>query len=95
MAGFSLRRCSRRLGRGLGLGLAGLLIAWAGLGLGCQPVVPGTIMGAHGPIHLADITAILNDPNLPDDAARRQALRDLGITDEALIDVLIQNASSL
>ena len=93
MAGFNLCRYARQAGRSLGLGLAGLLIA--GAGLGCQPTVPGTIMGANGPIHLSDITAVLNDPNLPDDAARRQALRDLGITDEALIDLLIQNASSL
>jgi hypothetical protein len=95
MSGSSLCRQSRRLGRGLGLGLAGLIVSLAGLNLGCQPVVPGVIMGADGPVSLADITAVFNDPDLADDAARRQALRDLGITDEALIDVLIAEGASL
>lgn len=79
---------------GLCLGLAGLLIL-IGLQLGCQTVVPDTIMGADGPITLTEINAVLNDPDLTDDAARRQALRDLGITDEAVIDLLIEEASSL
>ena len=93
MSGFCLHRRCHRVGWGLGLAFSGLMFCLAGLG--CQPQVPDTLIGVNGPIHLSDVTAILNDPDLTDDAARRQALRDLGITDEALIDVLIQDGASL
>lgn len=76
------------------MALAGLAIL-VGLQLGCQAVVPDTVMGTDGPVTLTEIKAVLDDPNLADDAARRQALRDLGITDETVIDLLIAEASSL
>jgi hypothetical protein len=89
MSGYSVRRPLRQFRRALGLGLAGLAVSAAGLILGCQPPVENAIIGTNGPIHVSEVTAILNDTNL-DDAAKRQALRDLGITDEQLIDVLIR-----
>jgi hypothetical protein len=94
MPHISLHRFFRRWGRGAGLAVAGLALG-IGLQLGCQTVVPDTIMGADGPVTLTQIKAVLNDSDLTDDAARRQALRDLGITDEAVIDLLIEEASSL
>lgn len=91
MAGTCFRRHRSWLAWGLGLSIA-LAVVWTGSG--CQPTVPGSIIGPNGPIQLSDITAILDDADL-DEAARREALRALGITDELLIDVLIEDGSSL
>jgi hypothetical protein len=86
---FSLRRRFREVGWGLAWGLAGVVVCSTGLSLGCQPPVPNEIVGVNGPIHVDEITAILHDTSL-DDTAKRHALRDLGITDEEFIDVLIR-----
>lgn len=93
MSANSLRRQRRETGWGLSLGVIGLMFCLAGPG--CQTQVPDALIGANGPIYLSDITAILNDSDLTDDAERRQALRDLGITDESLIQVLIEDGASL
>jgi hypothetical protein len=50
---------------------------------------PAELTGAEGQDIIMDqITPILNDANLDNDA-KRQALRDLGIEDEDLLDVLL------
>ncbi|HOB76307.1 MAG TPA: hypothetical protein PKG54_17490 [Phycisphaerae bacterium] len=89
VCGSLFRRCSRRFGRGVGLKLAGLALCLAGWVPGCQPPAHNVIMGVNGPIRLEAITRILDNPELTEDQ-KRQELRNLGITDEDLIDVLIR-----
>jgi hypothetical protein len=82
------RNSARRAAGNLGLVLvAGLLVAG---GAGCSPDVSDVLVDASGQeIRITAITAITQDPGL-DEAAQRQALRDLGITDEDLIDLLVR-----
>ena len=73
--------------------LAYLLLAASAAVSGCGFTVPTTyphsIIGADGqPIVFDDINKIVNDPDLSDDQ-KRQALRDLGLQDEILIDALL------
>ncbi len=89
LCGSHFRRCSRPFGWGRGLGWAGLVLCLAGFLPGCHPPAQNVIVGANGPIRLEAITRILDDPDLTEDE-KRQDLRDLGITDEELIDVLIR-----
>jgi CO/xanthine dehydrogenase FAD-binding subunit len=57
--------------------------------IGCQPAYRNALIGADGtPIRLEAVQAILGNGQLTEDE-KRQALRDIGITDEALIDVLL------
>lgn len=83
-------RCSavRRLLRAA----PGLLAAgWSATTLGCRPpVYPDMASNDGGAIRLEEIQAITADANLSE-ADQRQALRALGIADEELIDLLIQN----
>jgi len=63
-------------------------------GLGCQPPYSFVITGADdAAIRQSAIDSIVQDTTLTDDQ-KRQALRDLGITDENLIDVLIQSSGT-
>jgi hypothetical protein len=84
-----LRRHSRWLGRSLGLVFVGLAFCVAGSLPGCVSSYENELVGTNGTIDLEDITSILNDTGM-DTAQQRQALRDLGITDEDLIDSLLR-----
>jgi hypothetical protein len=56
---------------------------------GCEPPLPAALTDPDGVfIREPAISRILDDPDLTEDQ-QRQALRDLGITDESLIDFLI------
>ncbi len=79
-----VRRRGRRNGR-----LAGVILAGC-VGLcGCQPPFNDVLEGANGvQIRLTAVDKILNNPDLTEEE-KRQALRDLGITDEDLIDALL------
>lgn len=73
--------------------LAHLLLAASAAISGCGFTVPTTyshsVIGADGqPIVFEDINEIINDLDLSDDQ-KRQALRDLGLQDETLIDALL------
>ena len=66
---------------------------WAGIlalaAAGCEAPVPNALVDGNGSqIRLSAITAILGDADLNEEQ-KRQALRDLGISDESLIDALI------
>jgi len=66
----------------------------AALGAGCGTVPASTfsnsVVGTNGQVILFDdLKEIAADPNLPDDEARKQAFRDLGIEDEKLIEALL------
>jgi len=87
---FSFRSRWRQAVRGLGLELAGLCCGLGALTAGCVSPDTNVLQGENGPITLEAINRILNDADL-DEAETRQALRDLGITDEQLIDVLMQD----
>ncbi|HSW45049.1 MAG TPA: hypothetical protein VLM89_05715 [Phycisphaerae bacterium] len=69
----------------------GLLAGLLALGFtGCGPPVANVLVGANGEsIRLSTVDAIYLNPELTPEE-KRQALRDLGITDESLIDVLLQ-----
>lgn len=74
--------------------LLGTCVAWASL-TGCgiltyqRTEFPDQLVGANGEdILLDDLNDILNDPNL-DAEGKRQALRDLGIEDEDLLDAIL------
>lgn len=56
----------------------------------CAPtVLPHTLVDANGdPISMEEIENITSDTSLSDDEQREQ-LRELGITDESLIDLLV------
>jgi hypothetical protein len=57
--------------------------------MGCQPPLPDVLVDENGnTIRLSSITPVLANDDLSDDQ-KRQALRDLGITDEELIDALL------
>jgi hypothetical protein len=72
--------------------LAYLLAASAtisGCGFTVPTTYPKSVIGADGrPIIFDDISKIINDLDLSDDQ-KRQALRDLGLQDEILIDALL------
>lgn len=89
VCGSLFRRLSRLRRRGLGPGLAGLAVGVAGLVSGCQPPLQNVIVGVNGPVRLDAVMQILEDDDLTEDQ-KRQELRNLGITDEDLIDVLIR-----
>ena len=66
-----------------------LLTGLAGCGSGAPTTFPNQLVGADGqPIVLDDVEAIVNDTDLTDDEKRNQ-LRELGIEDEELIDLLL------
>jgi hypothetical protein len=74
-------------------GIAACAIGGAALPVGCgvtAPIdFPHQLVGADGTrITLEQVEEIVNDPDL-DEPARRNALRDLGIEDEKLIDALL------
>jgi len=57
--------------------------------IGCQPAYRNALVGADGkPIRLASVQAILQNSQLTEEE-KRQALRDIGIADEELIDILL------
>ncbi len=63
------------------------------MGGGCQPPYPYLLKGSDGqPIEMTQITEITTDTELTDDE-KREALRNLGIDDELLIDLLIRDFS--
>jgi len=71
-------------------GIGVLLGLWM---VGCGTTVPSDfpnrLIGADGQqFEVEDLTQIANDLDL-DEAGKRQALRDLGIEDEELIDALL------
>ncbi len=71
------------------------LIAVVSLCLGglCQPPYPYLLKGADGqPIEMTQVTDITTNTELSDDE-KREALRELGIEDELLIDLLIRDFS--
>lgn len=73
------------------------LIALVSLCLGglCQPPYPYLLKDADGqPIEMTEITDITTDTELTDDE-KREALRNLGIEDELLIDLLIRDFSEV
>lgn len=82
---------TKRLHRALvGWVLAG---AWALGTPGCGPPVGNTLLDTNGqPIRLTAITRIIDDADLTD-SEKREQLQGLGIQDEALIDLLMQQAS--
>lgn len=84
--GLSGRFC-RKAGRwGLGA-CSGLLVAAAGA---CGPPTENVLSDAEGQsIRLEGIDRILENDNLTEEE-KRERLRGLGITDERLIDALIQ-----
>lgn len=64
-------------------------LALSGCGANVTATFPNRLEGAEGQRFVVeDIEAIVNDPDL-DDEGRREALRNLGIEDEALIDALL------
>jgi hypothetical protein len=67
--------------------LAGCLaLGW----IGCGPPTENVLIGADGTsIRLTQIIAIRDNTEMSD-SEKRQALLDLGITDEALIDIFLQ-----
>ena len=73
-------------------GLAGVIVA-AGLVAsvtGCQPPYLDALVSPTGQqIRADDIVSILNNTDLTEEE-QRGSLRDLGITDERLIDALIR-----
>jgi hypothetical protein len=63
-------------------------------GMACQPPYNFVVIGADGQtIRQSSINAIVQDSTLTDDQ-KRQALRDLGITDENLIDFLVLHGTA-
>jgi hypothetical protein len=75
----------------------GLLLALVSLGFsfGCQPPVENAIIGADGQfIRVEAISEIVGNDNLTT-AEKQSQLEALGITDEALIDLLIRESDSL
>jgi len=61
----------------------------SGCGFAAPTQFTNSVIGTDGqPILLDDIRKIVNDSTLSDDE-KRQALRDLGLEDEKLIDVLL------
>lgn len=78
---------NRKLGRICTVMLAGLLTA--GL-VGCPEPPFNILVDSNGnPIRIDQITTITSDTTTTT-AEKRQALRDLGITDESLIDILLK-----
>lgn len=70
-----------------------LLFVTVHLAGGCGVVVPADfanrLIGADGELIVAeDVDAIVADPNLTDEE-KRDALRDLGVEDEELINALL------
>lgn len=81
----AIRRVRRRC-RGFAVGIAAT--GWATL-IGCVPS-PAVLVDAEGnPITRAQIAEITDDDTLSDNEKREQ-LRELGITNEALIELLLQ-----
>ena len=73
--------------------LVSLILAVAaavpGCGFSLPTNFPNSVIGADGrPIVLDNVRKIVKDPDLSDDQ-KRQALRDLGLKDEKLINVLL------
>ncbi len=63
--------------------------AISGCGFTVRTTYPNSVIGADGrTIVFDDINKIANDLDLSDDQ-KRQALRDLGLQDEILIDALL------
>lgn len=61
---------------------------------GCPAPNPFAVRGPNGEIIRREyIDPIINDADLTDEE-KRQALRDIGITDEGLIEFLIRTASA-
>lgn len=73
-----------------GLLCAGITVAMAAVA-GCQPPFPDVLRDAEGqPVRVDAVQSILSDTGLTE-ADQRQALRDLGIEDESLIELLIRS----
>jgi len=69
------------------LGLSALSLA---LTSGCFPPFNDVIVGENGEqIRLVLLSTIVDNPDLLEEE-KRQQIRDLGITDEVLIDLLIR-----
>ena len=75
-------RLIRHVGLVLGLGLVGLAA-------GCGATFASLTNDSGEEIRLTAITRITNDSTLTDEQ-KREALRDLGITDEDLLDMLVR-----
>lgn len=87
-----LRHPSKK-GRGLHKGVWAVVLLAGSLALGvigCGPPTENVLVGADGTaIRLAQITEIKDNANMTDEE-KWQAVRDLGITDENLIDILLK-----
>lgn len=69
--------------------LAGVGLALGGCGTSITTGFANQVVDADGqPLVLDDLETIANDPNLSEEQ-KRQAMRDLGIEDEELIDALL------
>ena len=63
-------------------------------GLACQPPYNYVLIGSNGqPIRQSQIDSIVQDSTMTTEQ-KRQALIDLGITDEGLINVLLGTSST-
>jgi hypothetical protein len=57
---------------------------------GCSPPYPNVLYDAEGqPVQLEEVDQIISDTELSEDE-KRDALRNLGVTDESLIEALIR-----
>lgn len=71
--------------------LALLCVAPSGCGVTGPTEYPNALTNSDGePIYFDDISDILSDTDLSDDEMK-EALRDLGIEDEDLIDALVDS----
>jgi hypothetical protein len=67
---------------------------WAAAAVGCTPKPEDVLRDEAGnEIRLGAITAITGDETLTD-GEKRQMLRDLGITDESLIEALVTGTAA-
>jgi len=84
-----VKKYRRKLGKRVLVVLAGL--ALLSVGALCQPPYRYLLRDLDGqPIEITEVAEITSDPDLSEDE-KRQALRDMGIEDELLIDLLLRD----
>ena len=70
--------------------IAAWVVACSGCGTSLSSSYPHRLMDQQGrTIHLEDILAVVDD-DARTEAEKREALRDLGVGDEKLIDALLE-----